>query len=75
MLDAYVSFYLPLGFAQNDGYISKLKGILLSHHGNTGVMLYVGPSTKLQLPDGIAVDASPALVQDIRLLFKEFASR
>lgn len=75
MLDSYISFYLPQGFAQDDAAISKLKGVLLSYHGKTGVLLYVSPSTKLQLPDGIAVEPSDALVDDVRNLFKEFASR
>jgi DNA polymerase-3 subunit alpha len=75
MLEHYISFYLPQGFAQDDGAISKLKGVLLSHYGNTGVLLYVSKSTKLQLPDGIAVDPSDELVEDVRNLFKEFAGR
>ena len=75
MLDHYLSFYLPHGFAQDSGAISKLKGILLSHHGDTGVMLYVSPSTKLQLPDGISIDPSDQLIDDVRNLFAEFSRR
>lgn len=75
MLDHYVSFYLPHGFAQNAGAVSKLKGILLSHYGNTGVNLHVSPKTKLQLPDDIGVEPSDKLIEEVKNLFSEFSSR
>ena len=75
MLDSYVSFYLPHKFAQDDAAISRLKGILLKHHGKLGVMLFVSPSTQLALPDNICVDGSAELIQDVRSLFEEFSRR
>lgn len=69
------SLYLPEGFAQQDEYIAKLKGTLLSHHGNRPVNLHVGHSSKLQLPNDILVDGSTELIRDVGNLFKDYASR
>ncbi len=67
--------YLPTGFAQDEGAVSKLKGILLSHYGRDNVTLYVSNSTRLELPDDIKIEASAALTDELRDLFQAFSSR
>ena len=67
--------YLPLGFAQNDLYISKLKGLLLSYRGNHPVSLNVGPSAILRLPNEFLVEPSESLTESIKSLFVDFSTQ
>ncbi len=67
--------YLPSGFAVDDGAVSRLKGVLLSHYGNHSVTLHVSQSAVLELPDDIRVDCSDALKDDLKHLFEGFNGR
>jgi len=67
--------FLPKGFINDEAYISKLKGLFLSHHGNLKASLYVSRNTRVELPVEFAVDGSEALMEDLKRLFVEFASR
>jgi DNA polymerase-3 subunit alpha len=69
------SLFLPEGFAQQDAYVAKLKGVLLSHHGDRPVNLHIGRSSTLKLPHDILVEYTPDLIKDIGNLFKEYSSR
>lgn len=72
---AKMRIYLPQGFGSDDAAISKLKGVLLSHYGNDNILLQVSKSTLLQLPDDIKVSVTDDLIDDLRVLFKDFSSR
>jgi DNA polymerase-3 subunit alpha len=72
---AKMRIYLPQGFSNDDAAISKLKGVLLSHYGNDNILLQVSKSTVLQLPDDIRVSVTDDLINDLRVLFRDFSSR
>lgn len=65
---------LPDGSINNTKFISKLKGILLSHRGGTPVRLHLGGSSVVALPDEYAVDESDALIGELRDLCRSLAA-
>ena len=67
--------FLPEGFAQDEVAVSKLKGLLLSHHGGGTVALYVSHKTRLELSDDFRVKWSEGLENDLRDLFKSYSNK
>jgi DNA polymerase III alpha subunit len=67
--------WVPQGFSSNDLFVSRIKGLLVSHHGKTPVHLHVSKSSVINLPPEYGVTLSSRLIQECRLLFKEFRSR
>ena len=72
---AELSLYLPSGFQSDDKAIAALKRILTSNYGWTPVSLYLSRSAKLKLPRNFTVNISDDLMNQIKDLFKEYASR
>lgn len=70
-----MKIFLPRGFAQDEVYISKLKGILLSHHGTTPMSIWISRSTTLQLTEQFSVDVSNEFLDDVKELFLSFGGR
>lgn len=70
-----MKFFLPKGFSLHDMYISKLKGILVSHPGKVPVLFWISRTTTMELSESFNVDVSDALLAEVKDLFQSFASR
>jgi DNA polymerase-3 subunit alpha len=72
---AELKVYLPQGFSNDEAYVTKLKKILSSNYGWTPVSLYLSRSTRMKLPRNFTVNFDENLLDQLRNLFKEYASR
>jgi DNA polymerase-3 subunit alpha len=72
---AELKIYLPQGFSNDEAYISKLKKILSANYGWTPVSLYLSRSTRMKLPRNFTVNFDQDLLEELRNLFKDYASR
>ncbi len=65
---------LPRGFASNELAVSKLKGVLINHHGNIPVDVHVSSSTQLDLKNEYSVRMEDSLIDDLRQLFTRYSA-
>lgn len=64
--------YLPKKFHLDVKYMSKLKGIVLSHAGSSPLKLYTGRSTVLKLQNEYNVDPTVGMKMEIKDLFDKY---
>jgi DNA polymerase-3 subunit alpha len=65
--------YLPKKFHLDVNYMSKLKGIVLSHAGKSPLRLYTSRSSMLKLKNEYYVDPTVNLKIEIKELFDKYA--
>ena len=65
---------LPRGFASNTLAVSKLKGLLLSHHGKVPVKVLVSPNSELDLKLEYTVDPNEGFLTELSALFKRYSA-
>lgn len=70
-----MKIFLPKGFAQDDVYLSKLKGLILSHHGKTPVSFWISRSTTLKLSEEYGVEVTDEFLTEMKDLFTSFSHR
>ena len=71
-VDQIFGIYLPKKFHLDTKYMSKLKGIVLSHAGKYPMRLYTSRSAVLKLNNEYFVDPDGQLKRDVAHLFQEY---
>lgn len=68
-----VKLRLPRGFAANDLAVSKLKGILLAHHGSSPVVVQVSAKSELDMKHQYSVEWTDTLRNELAELFRKYS--
>lgn len=71
--DQKIMFHLPRGFNSDQRFVSKLKGIFLTHRGDVPVSVYISRSSQADLKNEYLVKPSDKLKEDVKNLYLEFA--
>lgn len=70
--DSIFGIFLPEKYNTDPNRMSKLKGVLLSHHGNVPVKIYKSRSSVIKLDHEYKINPSTDLKRDVVGLFKEY---
>ncbi len=71
--DRKIMFHLPRGFHSDQKFMSKLKGIFLTHRGDVPVSVYISRSSQADLKNDYLVQPSQTLRDEVKNLYLEFA--
>lgn len=71
-VDSIFGIYVPEKYNSDPQRMSKLKGVLLSHHGEVPVKIYKSRSSVIKLDHEYFVDPTLEFKKDVVGLFKEY---
>lgn len=70
--ETFFGIYLPRKFHLDTQYMSLLKGIVLSHHGDIPLRLYTKRNTMLKLSNEYFIEDSDELRKEVTRLFQSY---
>ena len=70
--ETFFGIYLPRKFHLDTQYMSLLKGIVLSHHGDIPLRLYTKRNTMLKLSNEYFIEDSDELRNEVKRLFQSY---
>lgn len=70
--ETFFGIYLPRKFHLDTQYMSLLKGIVLSYHGNIPLRLYTKRNTMLKLSNEYFIEDSDELRNEVKRLFQSY---